>query len=452
MEALNELLRYVNIALFAGLASVTFVRWRRRRDDSARWAAVTFGVLAVVAVAGLLLPDDSDSAVVDYLRTLRVAAITLFPYLLYRIAASFRKEPHWFDRVAFLATAALVVWALVLPRIPEGDQPRPPSYQAFVVAIIAVWIVLSVVVAVRFWRGGTGQPVVARRRMRMLAVASLVLSLVIVLAGRRSPDQSAAAEVFSRLLTTASVVAFFLAFAPPHWLRQAWRRPIEESLRRGTLDLMTADTADQVMEVLLPHAIGIVGGEGIAVVDRDGKVIGSSGVEPAEIARAGDLPSATQGGGRDATGLVHLEFPFGAVVVRTGPYTPFFGQEEIELLGALGAFANLALERVAAGDLRIRLEKAELRRQQALEINDNIVQGLAVAKYSFDLGQDEKGKEAVEGTLVAARAIISELLEDLGPDMDFAPGTLTRGRAATGFMNSGSVPVQEEKRTPPDDV
>ena len=436
METLSEFLRYFDVAAFAGLGWVTFLRWRRRRDESARWAALTFGSLGLIALVGLIIPDDSDWVVAEYVQTLLVAGIVFFPYLLYRVASSFRREGHWFDRVALLVTAALALWAVLAPRFPDEGEPRPEWYQLFVLCVIVQWTVLSVVVAVRFWKAGTGQPIVARRRMRMLATASLVLSLVIVMAGSNSADRSVAAEIVSQLLTTGSVLAFFLAFAPPHWLRQAWRRPVEDSLRRATLELMTVETSDQVMDVLLPHAIGIVGGEGIAVLDKDGKVIGSQGVDPAEIARAADLASAGDGEARDASGLVHLEFPFGAIVIRTGPYTPFFGQEEIELLGSLGAFANLALERVAAGNLKMQLEKAHVRRQQALEINDNIVQGLAVAKYSFDLGQDEKGREAVEGTLVAARSIISELLEDLGPDMDFAPGSLTRGQAATGFMDS----------------
>jgi hypothetical protein len=268
----------------------------------------------------------------------------------------------------------------------------------------------------------------------------VVLSVGIVISGTTGTtgaEESPTREVVTQLISLFSLIAFFLAFAPPRWLRQAWRRPVEESLRRGTLELMASDTTDEVMNVLLPHAIGIVGGEGIAVLNSDGQVIGSRGLDPAAIALAGNLP-------RDddptttttTTGLVHLEFEFGALVVQTGPYTPFFGQDEIDLLGALGALANLAMERVNAGDLRVQLDRANIRRQQALEINDNIVQGLAVAKYSFDLGQEAKAREAIEGTLVAARSIISELLEDVGGEVDFGPGTLTRGHAATGFMDS----------------
>lgn len=279
----------------------------------------------------------------------------------------------------------------------------------------------------------------------MLSMASVVLSIGIVISGLSGSEPNDSRRSITQAISLLSITFFFLAFAPPAWLRQMWRRPLETELRRATLDLMASETSESVLDVLLPQAVGVVGGEGIVVLDTNGKVIGSSGMDPAAIARAGQLGKLdTEKHPESATGLVHLEFAFGALVVQTGPYTPFFGQDEIDLLGSLGALANLALSRVAAGDLRLQLEKADLRRKQALEINDNIVQGLAVAKYSFDLGQHEKAREAVEGTLVAARSIISELLDEVGGDMDFGPGALTRGHAATGFMTSEMTRQREE--------
>ena len=434
MGTAADIIEYANAIAFGLLGVVTLRLWRSRNDEGAKWAFMTFGSLGAVAVIGLFLPEHSDSAAVDYFRTLLVAVILLFPYFLYRIASSFGPERTLFDRVALGATALLILWALVVGRFPEEGEPQPGWLRAFILGLIVQWVTLSVVVAVRFWRGGAGQPDVARNRMRLLSAASVLLSVVIIAAGIGGSDRSDSSRVVTDIMTLASVLAFFVAFAPPRWLRAMWRRPVEEAVRRGTLDLMAATSAAEVMAVLLPHATDVVGGEGVAVLDLDGKVIGSHGMDPAEIARSIRTPEDGRSGAE--AGLVHLEFPFGAMVVRTGPYTPFFGQDEIELLGALGALANLSLERVAAGDLRVRLDRATLKRQQALEINDNIVQGLAVAKYSFDLDQHDKARDAVEGTLVAARAIISDLLEGMGEDVDFGPGALKREQAATGFMDS----------------
>lgn len=438
MRTLYDVLRYATLIACILLAVVTFLQWRRREDEGSKWAMLTFGSLGLIALVGLFLPEEgSESDAYQWFVKVLIAVLVFFPYCLFRISSSFRKKQTWLRPAALAATLGLVVWTLFLGDFPSPGEPRTDALEAWLFAFIGVWVVLSAIVAVRFWRAGTGQPAVARKRMRMLSMASAALSIGIVISGFSGGEIDYGRQALTQAISFVSIIFFFMAFAPPPWLRHAWRRPVEQELRRGTLDLMASDTAAEVMDALLPQAIGIVGGEGIAVIDPNGKVIGSKGMDPGAIARASALHDDDgKGTGQATTGLVHLEFPFGALVVQTGPYTPFFGQDEIDLLGSLGALANLAMSRVAAGDLRIQLEKASLRRQQALEINDNIVQGLAVAKYSFDLGQEDKAREAIEGTLVAARSIISELLEDLGGEMDLGPGALTRGHAATGFMES----------------
>lgn len=74
----------------------------------------------------------------------------------------------------------------------------------------------------------------------------------------------------------------------------------------------------------------------------------------------------------------------------------------------------------------------ELRQRQALEINDNIVQGLSVVKYSLDAGDLARAREALEGTLKAARKIVTDLLnEDDVPYLHLGPGDLVRVEPAT---------------------
>ena len=67
------------------------------------------------------------------------------------------------------------------------------------------------------------------------------------------------------------------------------------------------------------------------------------------------------------------------------------------------------------------------REQQALELNDNVLQGLVVARLAFDLGHPDKAREALESSIGSASAIISELLEaDRRPA---SAGLLRRGPA-----------------------
>jgi signal transduction histidine kinase len=70
------------------------------------------------------------------------------------------------------------------------------------------------------------------------------------------------------------------------------------------------------------------------------------------------------------------------------------------------------------------------RQRQALEINDNIVQGLAAAKLSLELDQTATTHEALESTLASARTLITNLLGEVSERPDFNAGELRRSRPA----------------------
>ena len=434
MENLVDVVGYVNIAAFVALAVVTFKSWRARGDEPGRWAFLTFACLAVVAVAGEVLPETGDVA--DVSQKFLVAVLLLFPYFLFLLASSFTPRHGVADRLAALLTLAVIVWGFLIPSLPAEGDPRSTAVSLFIVGILVQWVTLSAIVAMRFWKAGHDQPVVSKRRMRVLSIASIALSIAIVIAGAAPTEHDPALDLIVQLLALASIAAFFFAFAPPRWLRTIWRRPAQEDLRRAAIELMSAETDLEVATRVLPHARGLVGSEGIALINRDGEVIARHGLEDDDESLRASLREAKGGaveGGRQlGAGLVAFEFDFGSVVIRTSRYTLVFGVDEVELLGVLGALATLALERVRAAQLRWQVAQSRLRRKQALEINDNIVQGLTVAQYAFFMGENEKGMQAIEGTLEAARQIITDLMEE-SAQAGSPETSLVRDQPATGF-------------------
>ncbi len=78
-----------------------------------------------------------------------------------------------------------------------------------------------------------------------------------------------------------------------------------------------------------------------------------------------------------------------------------------------------------------RAHEEQLRRRQALEINDNVVQGLTVAKYALDAGDYDDARRAIERTLAAARHIITDLLDEGPDDLRLVAGDLVRLEPAT---------------------
>lgn len=95
-------------------------------------------------------------------------------------------------------------------------------------------------------------------------------------------------------------------------------------------------------------------------------------------------------------------------------------------------------ERKKAEEQTRHIEHMETRRRQALELNDEIVQGLTVAKMAYDLGRGPETVEAITKTLKAAQSIISEMLVEETEGRSLAEGDLVRERPAHWQEKSGS--------------
>ena len=80
------------------------------------------------------------------------------------------------------------------------------------------------------------------------------------------------------------------------------------------------------------------------------------------------------------------------------------------------------------------LQRADLSRKHALEINDNVVQRLVLAKYALDRGATETSQQKLAETLRETQQLVTSLLEE----RDIAPGALRR-----------DVPAETEGRPDP---
>jgi len=89
-----------------------------------------------------------------------------------------------------------------------------------------------------------------------------------------------------------------------------------------------------------------------------------------------------------------------------------------------------------AAEASVAIDRAERlskdRERAALEINDNIVQGLVVAKYLASAGNVEKAVEAIDETLGRARKLITDQLDAVGRNGGrIVPGDLARREASS---------------------
>jgi len=105
----------------------------------------------------------------------------------------------------------------------------------------------------------------------------------------------------------------------------------------------------------------------------------------------------------------------------------------VDVFGAGVGLHYVRLRRTYGSLMRGPVLFEDLREQQrqALQINDNIVQGLTVAHLALEVGDVEKGAAALDETLASARVIISGLLlQDRASGARLGPGDLMRKEAA----------------------
>ena len=320
MERTVEVVGDLSSLLFILLGIAALRVWFRHRDQASKWVATGFGALAVAVGISLFVGEDPPA----WITTVTILGILVWPYTLFRFAGTVDPMPRWGRWGADLGLAALAVATLVID-LPGPDEPSTTAADLFVGAFILYWSVLAGAVAYRLWRAGRGQPTLARRRMRFLAAAAVLVSLALIVQGAVS-EQPLGLQLFVQLLTISSSVSFLVAFVPPRLLRAAWRAPEEEELYRASVKLMGARTEDEVGDVLLPHLARVVGARAVRLVGEEGRVLGVHGEPP-------------------TTEPVRVPLRSGGLEVWMSRYTPFFGSEEQRLLTRLGLLADLAMAR-----------------------------------------------------------------------------------------------------------
>ena len=124
----------------------------------------------------------------------------------------------------------------------------------------------------------------------------------------------------------------------------------------------------------------------------------------------------------------------GAVDYLSKPFEPWV------LRSKVAVFLDIYLEHKRIEELSRQLAALEARRHHALELNESIVQGLAVAKLALDLGEQTQAHSAVEATLGAAKRVMSHLLADDGEPTWLRPGDLRASKPTVGRSDGKGAP------------
>jgi PAS domain S-box-containing protein len=218
---------------------------------------------------------------------------------------------------------------------------------------------------------------------------------------------------------------------------------------RGTcIDITDRVLAEQDRERISQRFRALVEAcpDAIVVFDRTGAIVQANGhaaqllggdTVGRSVKEIVQLPSGHIGGtGLDATGLDGRRLQLD---IATAALTDGDGDE-----GLVAGFLRDAGPRLYGEASAARLREAQVRRRQALELNDSVIQGLTAASLATQVGDDLAAKQFLGRTLTAARHMMNEWLDPLeGTDLE--PGDLVR----TGSSDLGKVPEAPNEPAPP---
>ncbi len=180
-----------------------------------------------------------------------------------------------------------------------------------------------------------------------------------------------------------------------------------------------------------PDAIVVCGPDRV-VVQANGRAVRLLGGDPVGRGLHEVLPGSGADG-VDGLAVTASGLDGRALVldVRSAPLEEHGSEEHgTQERGLEALFLRESRERLEREALAAHLREAQVRRRSALEINDNVVQGLSAALYALEAGEVETATELHRRTLTAARQLMSDLLEPVD-GTDLRPGDLVRSAPST---------------------
>ena len=262
-----ELISLINQALFVGLFVVVLARALRRPSRAAFNTALLFGAIAGVVVVSRVagwLGLTGNPIVSEVALLLLMAA----PFAMLRLVDDFSESPRWVQ----LAGAAAFVLLAALSIVSLSQLSTP-----VVIATIAFFLAVGGYAAIVFGLESRRAHGITRRRMTAVAtgaalfIAAVVMIFIGVLVGPIAPTLS----LLGQLAALAAVLAFFIGFAPPGWIRNAWREPdLRRFLERSVHLTSLADERAAVSELERASAAAFgAPGASIGISDHERSIL-----------------------------------------------------------------------------------------------------------------------------------------------------------------------------------
>lgn len=459
-----ELLSWINRILFVVLFIAVGWRAIRQPTRSNVNTAILFGGIGLAVLIALI----SDVAAFDppWMTGVLIALLNACPWAMLRLVDDFRGSPRWVQlggTVTFVAIAALSL--LLFEWSPQLVE----------LVTIAWFLIVGGYAAVTFARASGRSRGLTRWRMAAVAIGAylFIATIVVVFAAEFLPAIRAIVGSLAQLLALAAVVAFFIGFAPPAWLRRAWREPDLRSFLERSVHLSgVVDDRELVLELQRATAdtLGATGAS-LGLADAEGATMryigadGTFGSYPADAfiggrafstqkrlivtdAAASDPEHAAAYISWNARAVIAV--PVTAedrrlgVLIAYGDRAPIFVEDDLWLVQLIADQTAVILEarRMAreAGELRAREDTTLLKEEFLSAAAHDLRTPLTVLLGQAELLErrlqrdpssaiDPAGIVRIAREARRLRDLVSDLLEaqrleDVGPSMDQEPADI----------------------------
>jgi signal transduction histidine kinase len=302
-------LQYLSWLLFLVVFVAVLDRTIRRPTPAHLDMTLFFGAVAILIVvstvtAKLHVPPP------PWVTDLSGAAALSLGYLLLRLVRDFSDVPALAMRAVEVGLVASVLAIILLP------APLPNSTALLLVAYLVLVIAYD---TLAFARQASRTHGVTRRRMQAAAAGSLSLTLALVVAGfgLGLADFAGLWEELGALLGLASGACYFIAFAPPTWLRHAWQEPELRAFLAGAASLPRLPDLRSIVRELERGAAAALGAPAasIALWDPDTRHLHGY-YPPTPLDVPSEQASADVGDGSSGDGAWDLDPAAQAVIAR----------------------------------------------------------------------------------------------------------------------------------------
>ncbi|HEX7172113.1 MAG TPA: ATP-binding protein [Candidatus Limnocylindria bacterium] len=262
-----ELISLINQVLFVGLFLVVLRHAVRSPSRASLDTALLFGSIAsIVAIARVTaLLGLAGNPITT---SLSLILLNVAPFAMLRLVDDFSGTPRWVQAAGAAAFVGVSTLAIV------AFEPMAALVE---LVTIGFFVAVGGYAAVAFANAALRTHGITRRRMTAVAIGAglFIGAIVAIFIGALFPAVAPALGLVAQLVALAAVLSFFLGFAPPAWIRRAWREPdLRGFLERSAHLAGVTDERLAILELQSAAAAAFgATGASIGLADGEGDVL-----------------------------------------------------------------------------------------------------------------------------------------------------------------------------------